>query len=401
MSNGALDGIKVVDLSRVLGGPYCTQILADHGAEVIKIEPPAGDDTRTWGPPFIDGVAAYYAGVNRNKQDMVLDLSVEDGREVLLQLLAGADVLVENFKPGTLARWGLDFEKSLAPRFPGLIHCAITGFGATGPLGGLPGYDAVIQAMAGLMSVNGEAGGGPLRVGVPIVDMVTGMNAALGILMAVHERAQSGRGQSVDASLYDSGISFLHPHLANFHADSGLPKRTGNAHPNIAPYDTYQTSDDPIFLAIGNNRQFTKLCGILGEPEIAHDPRFKDNATRCGNREPLRERLEQQLKHHACAELAEKLIHSGVPCGPVQDMAAVVAHPHTRHRGMVVDIGSYRGTGSPIKLSRSQPTYRSPPPRHGENSREILDQLGMDEVTQERLIATGVVKQDSDPNSVA
>src|SRR5699024_5002857 len=195
------------------------------------------------------------------------------------------------------------------------------------------------------------------------------------------------------ASLYDSGISFLHPHLANFYADGSLPKRTGNAHPNIAPYDTYQTGDEPIFLAIGNNRQFGKLCELLEAPEIATDPRFEDNAARCGHRPELRVCLEEQLQNHACNDLAQKLIQSGVPCGPVQDLAALVGHPHTEHRGMVVDIGEYRGTASPIKLSRTPPTYRSAPPQQGENSRAVLTRLGIDEATQDRLLAAGVIQQ--------
>lgn len=394
MSNGSLEGIKVVDLSRVLGGPYCSQILADHGAEVVKVEPPHGDETRGWGPPFIDDVAAYFAALNRNKQGVALDLTTDAGRGILLDLLAEADVLVENFKPGTLQRWNLDYTDVLAPRFPGLIHCAISGFGPTGPLGGLPGYDAIIQAMAGLMSVNGEPDGEALRVGVPVVDMVTGMNAALGILMALHERATSGQGQSLDISLYDSGVSFLHPHLANFFANGATPKRTGNAHPNIAPYATYQTGDDPIFLAVGNNRQFAKLCELLGAPDIADDSRFANNACRCNNRQALRECLETLLAEHSCAELAQTLIHAGVPAGPVQDVVAVAEHPHTRHRHMVVDIGEYRGTGSPIKLSRTPPTYRSPPPALGGDSRAVMTQLGIDATTQEQLIASGVIKQD-------
>jgi crotonobetainyl-CoA:carnitine CoA-transferase CaiB-like acyl-CoA transferase len=393
MSEGALHGVKVVDLSRVLGGPYCTQILADHGAEVIKLEPPHGDDTRNWGPPFINDVAAYFSGVNRNKQGLSLDLSSDDGRQLLLELLAEADVLVENFKPGTLERWGMGYADVLSLRFPKLVHCAITGFGTSGPLGGLPGYDAIIQAMAGLMSVNGEEESGPMRVGVPIVDMVTGMNAALGILMALYERESSGRGQSLDTSLYDSGISFLHPHLANFFANGALPKRTGNSHPNIAPYATYKTGDEPIYLAVGNNRQFAKLCELLGAPEVADDPRFIDNATRCANRTGLRECLEALLVDHSCESLAQTLIQAGVPAGPVHDIATVVAHPHTKHRGMVVDIGEYRGTASPIKLSRTPATYRKPPPALGEDSKEIMTRLGIDDATQEQLIAAGIIKQ--------
>lgn len=390
--DGALHGLKVVDLSRVLGGPFCTQILADHGADVIKLEPPGGDETRTWGPPFIEGVAAYFSGLNRNKQGVAIDLATDNGREILLALLEDADVFVENFKPGTLERWGLGYDDVLAKCFPALVHCAISGFGASGPMGGLPGYDAVIQAMGGLMSVNGEAAGEPLRVGVPIVDMVTGLNAALGILMALHERRDSGRGQSLDVSLYDCGVSVLHPHLANYFANAKVPARSGNAHPNIAPYDTYATGADPIFLAVGNNGQFARLCELLGTPELANDPRFADNRCRCAHRHELKQALEARLAAHGAAELAPRLIGAGVPCGPVQDVAAVVNHPHTRHRELVAEIGEYRGTASPIKLSRTPATYRRPPPNLGGDSRAVLTSLGIDEATQQRLIEAGVVK---------
>ena len=234
VTHGALAGIRVIDLSRILGGPYCGQILGDHGADVLKVEPPQGDDTRTWGPPFKDGVASYYMGLNRNKLGTQLDLASEQGRSVLLGLLAGADVLVENFKTGTMEKWGLGYEQ-LAQRFPRLIHCRVSGFGSDGPLGGLAGYDAAVQALTGIMSVNGEVGGEPLRVGLPVVDLVTGLNAAIGVLLALQERERSGKGQFVEASLYDCGLSLLHPHAANWFADGREPKLTGNAHPNIYP----------------------------------------------------------------------------------------------------------------------------------------------------------------------
>ena len=272
-TTGALAGIRVVDLSRILGGPYCGQILGDHGADVLKIEPPQGDDTRTWGPPFRDGVASYYYGLNRNKRVMQLDLTTPAGREVLLALLADADVLVENFKTGTMEKWGLGYD-TLAERFPRLVHCRVSGYGADGPLGGLPGYDAAIQALTGIMSINGEADGGPLRAGLPVVDMVTGLNAVIGVLLALQERERSGRGQFVEAALYDSGLSLLHPHAANWFMNGKTPVRTGNAHPNIYPYDSVATGTDPVFLAVGNDRQFAKLCAHLGVPELANDPRF-------------------------------------------------------------------------------------------------------------------------------
>jgi crotonobetainyl-CoA:carnitine CoA-transferase CaiB-like acyl-CoA transferase len=389
---GALHGLRVIDLSRVLGGPYCTQALADHGAEVIKLEPPDGDETRGWGPPFLDETAWYYVGVNRNKQGIAVDLSSEAGRAILWQLLEGADVLVENFKPGTLARWGMDYERDLRPRFPRLIHCAVSGFGADGPLGGLPGYDAVIQAMAGLMSVNGEHDGPALRIGLPIVDMVTGLNALAGILLALAEREKSGQGQSVDIALYDCGVSLLHPHLPNYFGNGRTPQRSGNAHPNIAPYDSYATRTTPIFLAVGNDRQFAKLCTHLGVSELADDPRFADNRSRCAHRSELKLALEARLAAHDCEPLARDLMAYGVPCGPVQTVDAVVAHPHTRHRGLLVEMDGYRGTGTPVKLSRTPATYRKRPPALGADTRDVLDALGIDRETQARLFEAGVVK---------
>lgn len=375
-SYGALHGIKVVDLSRVLGGPYCTQILADHGADVIKVEPPKGDETRAWGPPFDeDGTAAYFRGVNRNKRGIVLDLSAEAGRADLLRLLDDADVLVENFKSGTLERWGLGYADVLAARFPRLIHCTISGFGTDGPLGGLPGYDAVIQAMAGLMSVNGEQGGEPLRVGLPVVDMVTGLNAANGILLALQARHGSGRGQSVEVTLYDAGMSLLHPHMPNYLASGKTPSRTGNAHPNITPYDTYRTGTVPLFLAVGNDSQFRALCKYLKAPHLPEDPRFASNAERCGHRPELKRELEALLAGHDGATLAPDLIRHGVPCGPIQDVAQVADHPHTRHRGMIVAIDDYRGVASPIKLSRTPASYRRKPPRFGADTAAVLAEL--------------------------
>ncbi len=276
---GALAGIRVLDISRILGGPYCGQILGDHGADVLKIEPPQGDDTRTWGPPFKDGVASYYMGLNRNKRVQHLDLSQDAGRERLLALLEQADVLVENFKIGTMERWGIGYD-TLSRRFPRLIWCRVSGFGADGPLGGMAGYDAALQAMSGIMSVNGEAGGEPLRVGLPVVDMVTGLNAVIGVLLALQERHRSGKGQFVEATLYDSGLSLLHPHAANWFMDGRAPRRTGNAHPNIYPYDTFRTGTKPLFLAIGNDRQFATLCDVLelSGPGGRHSIRYAGRA---------------------------------------------------------------------------------------------------------------------------
>ncbi|UHC20212.1 CoA transferase (plasmid) [Methylobacterium currus] len=368
---GALAGIRVIDLSRVLGGPYCTQILGDHGADVIKVEPPGGDETRGWGPPFRDGTASYFQGANRNKRAISLDLAAEPGRDLLRALLTDADVLVENFKPGTLDRWGFS-RPALEEAYPRLVHCRISGFGADGPLGGLPGYDACAQAMAGLMSVNGEAGGGPTRVGLPVVDMVTGLNAVIGIAFALYERERSGKGQFVDTTLYDCAISLLHPHAANFFMNGRVPGRTGNAHPNIAPYETLPTARGEIFLAIGNDRQFANLARHLGLPDLAGEPDFATNAARLANRERLRAALSEPLRRHEAAALAEALLQAGVPAAAVADVGEVLAHPHTLHREMVVDHDGYRGLGPPVKLSRTPASVRRPPPRFDEHAEEVL-----------------------------
>lgn len=358
---GSLSNLKVIDASRVLGGPYCGQILADHGADVIKLEPPAGDETRGWGPPFLDGAASYFQGLNRNKRGIAVDISQPAGRTLLLELLADADVFLENFKTGTLERWGLGTDE-LQARFPKLVHCRVSGFGADGPKGGLPGYDAAIQAVCGIMSVNGERGGDATRVGLPVVDMVTGLNAALGVCMALNERATSGRGQFIETTLYDCGVSLLHPHLPNYYLSGKVAGTTGNAHPNICPYDTYQTKTAPLFLTVGNNRQFAKLCEGIGNPALATDPRFASNADRLNNADALKLELETAMAEFDCGPLSEKLIRMGVPCGAVRTIDEVVADPHTAHREMIVDIGAYRGTGSPIKLSRTPVSYHSAPP---------------------------------------
>ncbi len=365
----SLTGIRVVDLTRVLGGPYCTQILADHGAEVLKIEPPAGDETRGWGPPFIDDTAAYFMGVNRNKKGLIADLSSDSGRQFLKTLLQQADVLIENFKPGTLEKWGLG-KDVLSKEFPSLIHCCVSGFGADGPLGGLPGYDACAQALCGLMSVNGEKGGEPTRVGLPVVDMVTGLNAAIAILLALNERRNSGLGQYLDISLFDCAVSLLHPHAPNYFAGGKVPELTGNAHPNIAPYETFPTASGEIFLAVGNNRQFATLCRILQREEMSTDARYLTNADRLANRHNLRDELGQILQHHKASVLADELMRAGVPASPVNNVAQLLDHPHTQHRNMVIEKGNYRAINTPIKLSRTPAVFRYPPPGFGEHNPE-------------------------------
>ena len=396
-AGSALGGFRVVDCTRVLGGPYCTMILADHGADVIKVEPPQGDETRDWGPPFrADGEAAYFQGVNRNKRSIGLDLSRPEGKEVLLRLLGDADVLAENFRPGTLEKWGLGYGEVLAERFPRLVHCRITGFGADGPLGGFPGYDAAVQAMSGMMSVNGTPGSGPVRVGTPMVDMGTGLNAAIAILMALLERERSGRGQFLDLTLYDCAVALLHPQASNWLTSGRPPAITGNAHPNIYPYDAFRTGTKQIFLAVGNNGQWARLCEAIGAPELAGDPRFASNADRSGNREALKPLLEARLAEHDCDVLCGLLLRQGVPAGPVNAIPEVFAHPHTLHRGMRVGIEGedWEAPGIAAKLSRTPGRIRGVPPRFGNATREVLSEAGYSAGEIEALVSGGIALTD-------
>jgi len=390
-SKGALAGIKVVDLARVLGGPFCTQLLADHGAEVIKVEPPTGDETREWGPPFKDGLSAYYSGINRNKRSLGLDVSTPAGREVVLKLLADADVLVENFKPGTLEKWGLGYEEVLAERFPRLIHARLTGFGADGPMGGFPGYDAMVQAWAGMMSVNGLPESGPTRVGMPLVDIGTGLNLACGILMAIVERGRSGKGQFLEVTLFDAAITFQHPHAANYLMSGAVPKLSGNRHGTVAPYEVIPALGRHVLIGAGNDRQFRMLCKQLGRPDVADDPRFKTNRDRVANVMALSEILRELVSNQDGEELANRLMQAGVPAGALLTVPDVLEHPHTRHREMVVEKDGYRGTGTPIKLSRTPARLRNKPPQFGGNNREILREAGYSDGEIETLEKDGVV----------
>ncbi|MEJ8815601.1 CoA transferase [Variovorax ureilyticus] len=378
--HGALAGLRVIDLSRVLAGPLCTQMLSDHGADVIKIEPPTGDETRTLGPPFNDdGDAAYFTAVNRGKRAMALNLAHPEGREALLRLLEDADVLVENFIPGTMQRWGLDFEDELKPRFPGLIYCSISGFGADGPLGGLPGYDAVLQAMCGLMSVNGDPASGPTRMGIPIVDHLTGYTALTGILLALHHRDRTGLGQRVEATLFDTALSLLVPHGANWMHSDQVPGLLGSAHPNIAPYDKFQCKDGQVFLGILNDRQFAKFCAVMDLQGLVGDPRFATNAVRLQHRDELRRQIEVVLQGWKRESVCSALMRSGVPVGPVHTVPEAFAQAHAVHRGMSVSTDGYRGIGVPVQLSRTPGRPGRAPPRFGQHAQEVLDEAGFDQ----------------------
>jgi crotonobetainyl-CoA:carnitine CoA-transferase CaiB-like acyl-CoA transferase len=361
-AQSALDGLRVLDLTRVLAGPLCTQLLADHGAEVLKIESPSGDDTRRLGRPEADGSAPYFHALNRNKRSAVLDLASAAGRNRLLELAAGADVLVENFLPGTMRRWGLDYERDLAPANPRLVYCAISGFGDDGPLGGLPGYDAVAQAACGLMSVNGDESTGPLRVGVPVVDISTGLHATIGILLALAERSRSGKGQRVESTLFDSALSLLLPHAADWLMQGREHGLSGNRHPGIVPYEKFRVRDGEVFIGVLGDRQFQRLCERLGCPALAADPRFASNMGRVTNREALTAALAAPLRALDAEALCRDLMADKIPASRVRSVAQVLGHPHAAARGAVASLGAWRGVASPVRLARTPASLRRLPP---------------------------------------
>lgn len=393
---GALEGVRVLDLTRVLAGPYCTMILGDLGAEIIKVEAPGGsDDTRYWGPPFKGTESAYYLCANRNKRAITLNLKTEQGREVLKKLLLEADVVIENFKSGTMEKWGLGYSrlKELNPR---IIHCSITGFGHTGPYQQLPGYDYIIQAMSGLMSITGSEQSGPVKVGVAISDIFTGLYANIGILAALNERNISGEGQSIDISLFDSQISALANVASNYLISCKIPGLLGNNHPNIVPYQPFDTNDGKMVVAVGNDGQFRKLCSVLGIEDIGVDERFATNSKRLENRHELTEILSLQFKLKTSKEWLIHLNESGIPAGPIQNMKEVFEDPQVAARNMVYEvnhptIGDIKLVGSPLKLSRTPVQVRSHPPVAGEHSNEVLLELGYSNEMIEELKELNII----------
>lgn len=379
---GALDGVRVVDLSRVLAGPFATMLLGDLGAEVIKVEPPFGDETRAWGPPFLGPFSAYYLTVNRNKRSLVLDLKTDGGRAVLLDLVRTADVLVENFKPGTMERFGLGYDV-LRRHNPRLIYVAISGFGQTGPDRALPGYDFIVQAMGGMMAITGEPDGPPLKVGVAVADLAAGFYAAIGILAALIARGRTGEGQFIDVALLDAQVALLANAAMNYLVSGEEPRRYGNAHPNIVPYQAFEAADGPMIVAVGNERQFTALCAAVGRPEWAEDPRFRTNADRLRNRKALVEALAAVFRTATRDVWIERLRAAGVPVGPVRTLSEVFSDPHVLQRGMRFAlshpaVGAVPQLGNPLKLSGTPVEYRLPPPLIGEGGEEALAALGLD-----------------------
>lgn len=405
---GPLSHIRVLDLSRVLAGPWASQNLADLGAEVIKVERPGlGDDTRGWGPPFLadpegrpTSDAAYFLAANRGKKSVTIDFTRPEGQELVRRLAADCDIVLENFKVGGLVKYGLDYP-SLREINPGIIYCSITGFGQTGPYRNRAGYDFLIQGMGGLMSVTGEPdevpGGGPVKVGVAIVDIFTGMYASTSVLAALAHRERTGEGEYIDISLLDVQVATLANQATNYLVSGRSPERLGNAHPNIVPYQALATSDGHIILAVGNDSQFAKFCAVAGCPGLAEDDRFRTNADRVRNRATLIPLIVERLRQRTSAEWIAALEQSGVPCGPINTIAEVFDNPQVQSRGMRVHVqhngaGEIPLVGSPMKFSRTPLDDRQPPPRLGEHNDEILHKvlgLGADDLT--RLRSSGVI----------
>ena len=392
-----LSDIRVIDLSRVLAGPYCTMVLGDLGAEIIKIEQPGtGDGSRLWGPPWAGDEAAYFLSVNRNKKSLTLNLGSEKGRAILRELVKQGDVLVENFKVGTMAKWGLDYER-LCQVNPRLIYASITGYGQTGPYKDRPGYDVIVQAEGGIMSITGPVEGPPTKVGVPIADMMTGMFTGQAILAALHERARSGQGQRIDLALLDAQVAWLANVAGNYLVSGQRPKRYGNAHPNIVPYEPFEARDGWLALGVGTDRHFRRFCQLAGCPDLAEDPRFFTNSKRVENREILVPMLREILKQRTTEEWQALLLEAGIPCGPVNTVDRVFAHPQVQARQMIVEVphptaGTLKVVNSPIKMSRTPVQMRHHPPLLGEHTGQILiGMLGYTPDEVESLRAEGVV----------
>jgi len=386
---GPLSGLRVLELARILAGPWAGQLLADLGADVIKVERKgAGDDTRGWGPPFVPAAdgghlgAAYFHGANRGKRSIELDFETAEGQRLVKKLAARSDILIENFKVGGLKKFGLDYE-SMAKEFPRLIYCSVTGFGQTGPYAARAGYDLMAQGIGGFMSLTGDADGEPTRAGVPIADIMTGVYAVVGILAAVHERDKTGKGTLVDGALVDTQVGMLANQALNYLVSGDLPVRIGNAHPNIVPYQVFPVADGHIIIATGNDSQFAKLCGVLGEPELAKNPDYKDNTRRLAHREVLVGRLTELCKRMKSADILAKLEAVGVPAGPINTLDQVFSDPQVIHRGVKLDLpsahakgGTIPGVRAPLVIGGRPMAHERPSPRLGEHTDEILREIG-------------------------
>lgn len=403
---GPLAGLKVLDLSRVLAGPWTTQILGDLGADVIKIEQPGqGDDTRRWGPPFLDDGskdAAYYLCANRNKQSAAINLADPRGADIIRQIAADVDIVVENFRVGGLVKYGLDYA-SLAAKNPRLIYCSITGFGQDGPYKDRGGYDFLIQGMSGLMSINGrpdgEPGAGPIKVGIPISDLVTGLYSAISILAALAHRDRTDEGQHIDMALLDTQVSLLANQASNYLNGGKIPGRLGNEHPNTVPYQDFACADGDILVALGNDKQFRAFCGLIGRPDLPDDPRFIDNGNRSPNRKLLQDEMRPAIAKWKSDDLIAAMEAAKLPGGRVNEIPQILADPQIEARGIIKDMVRSDGTpvkvlGYPGKFSKTPADYRHAPPRSGEDTRNVLtDLLGMDKEEIGALIEAGVVAE--------
>jgi crotonobetainyl-CoA:carnitine CoA-transferase CaiB-like acyl-CoA transferase len=386
---GPLSGLRVLELARILAGPWAGQLMADLGADVIKVERKGtGDDTRGWGPPFVPAAdgghlgAAYFHGANRGKRSIELDFETAEGQRLVKKLAARSDVLIENFKVGGLKKFGLDYA-SMSKEFPRLIYCSITGFGQTGPYASRAGYDLMAQGIGGFMSLTGEADGEPTRAGVPIADIMTGIYAVVGILAAVIERDKTGKGTLVDGALVDTQVGMLANQALNYLVSGELPVRIGNAHPNIVPYQVFPVADGHIIIATGNDTQFVKLCGVLGEPSLAENPDYKDNKSRLAHREVLVGRLTELCKRMTSADILAKLEAVGVPAGPINNLDHVFSDPQVIHRGVKLDLpsaaakgGTIPGVRTPLVIGGRPMAHERPSPRLGEHTHEILREIG-------------------------
>jgi len=381
---GALDGVRVLDLTRILAGPLCGMMLGDLGADVIKVEPPSGDDTRTWGPPFVEGEATYFLGLNRNKRSLALNMAVKAGQAVLAALIRKSDVLIDNFKLGTLAKWGFT-DAWFDEHAPKLVRCSITGYGSTGPKAAQPGYDFILQAESGLMSITGPVGGTPTKHGVALVDVCTGMLASNAILAALNARHRTGRGQKVEVSLYESSLAMLVNVASNYLIAGKDAGRFGNGHPSIVPYTTFPAADGMLALAVGNDAQFAKCAAALGHPEWAQDERFIQNRNRVAHRELVEGMIAEVLKTDRLDAWIARLQAAGVPCGKINSVKQALDDPQTAARAMIETaghpkIGALKTLGTPFKLSATPTSVRRAPPTLNQHADEILkDELGMDD----------------------
>jgi formyl-CoA transferase/CoA:oxalate CoA-transferase len=392
----ALEGIKVLDLSRALAGPYCTMMLADMGAEVIKVEMPGtGDDSRGWGPPFVEGESAYFMSINRNKKSITLDMKGGKAIEIIMKLIKQSDVLVENFRPGAMERLGLGYQQ-VKPVNPRLVYCSISGFGQNGPYRMLPGFDQVLQGMGGLMSITGEAGGPPVKVGVPIADITAGMFAAYGIAIALFTREKTGSGQMIDISLLDGQVALLTYRAGSFFASGEIPERMGSGHPVIVPYQAFKAKDVFINIAVGNDQLWGKFCKAVGLESIMNDPRFATNAQRVQNRDAVVKAVGDLIATKNGEEWLKILTEAGIPCGPIYTVDKIFSDPQIIHRQMVTELqhpkaGTIKVTGNPVKLSDTPGEITVPPPLLGQHTQEVLEGRGysakdIEELRQARLI---------------